>query len=89
MLHTLLQYANYYEYKSENGTLAIPEVIDYDAEPAKQDYLLEFVWKLKSFLHYNCFPEFKDDSVLHDLVQNQLEALFTEDILLRWYKSNY
>lgn len=79
------QYSKYKEYTSENGSLPIPKVNDYYAEPAKHDYLLEFVWRLKSFLHYHCFPEFREDSVLHDLIQNQLEALFTEDILLRWF----
>ncbi|CAL8068250.1 unnamed protein product [Orchesella dallaii] len=58
---------------------------DYNSDKGRHDFLLEFVWRLKSFLHYNCFEEFQMDSMLHDLVQSQLESLFTEDLILRWY----
>ncbi|ODN03232.1 hypothetical protein Ocin01_03449 [Orchesella cincta] len=58
---------------------------DYTSDKGRHDFLLEFIWRLKSFLHYNCFEEFQMDSMLHDLVQAQLESLFTEDLILRWY----
>jgi hypothetical protein len=54
------------------------------ADPAKHDFLLEFIWKLKTFMHYHCFDEFKDKTYLHDLLQQSIEAVFTEDLLLRW-----
>jgi len=55
------------------------------ATPEKDDFLVEFGWKLTSFVHYNCFQEFKNNSVLHDRLESQLQAMFTDDILLRWY----
>ena len=55
------------------------------ADPEKHDILLEVIWKLKTFMHYHCFEEFSSQTYLHDLIQQSIEAVFTDDLLLRWY----
>jgi len=79
-------YDSQYEKLNVNGTLEEISIPENDlANPEKHDLLLEFIWKLKTFLHYHCFEEFAEQTFLHDLVQQTIEAVFTEDLLLRWY----
>ncbi|CAG7724960.1 unnamed protein product [Allacma fusca] len=75
----------YSEYNEPGvGYEPIETPVELMATPNKHDYILEFAWKLISFLHYHCYDEFKDAPFLHDMLQVQLENLFQQDLLLRW-----
>jgi hypothetical protein len=51
----------------------------------KHDYLIEFAWKLSSFLFYHCYAEFAEGGTYHYELRQQLESMFSDDLLVRWY----
>jgi len=48
------------------------------------DALIEFIWKLGSFLVYHCFEDFAQGTTYHYELRAQLESLFSDELLLRW-----
>ena len=49
------------------------------------DVIVEVMWKVFSFVHTICFPEFKQELNLHHVLETQMESLFmTPVIQQRW-----